>query len=99
MVRKFDVYLCESHGTDKPCVILTPDDLCEALPYILIAPITVFKRNFPCRLGVKLKGQQAQIALDLIHTVPKSDLGGRIGSLPDPMQQMLLDMLNEILIK
>ena len=99
MVRKFDVYLCESHGTDKPCVVLTPDDLCEALPYILIAPITSFKRNFPCRLGVKLKGQQAQIALDLIHTVPKSDLGNRIGSLPEQMQQMVLDMLTEILIK
>ena len=99
MVRKFDVYLCESHGSDKPCVVLTPDDLCEALPYVLIAPITIFKRNFPCRLGVKLKGQQAQIALDLIHTVPKTDLGSRLGALPEQMQQMLIDTLAEMLIQ
>ena len=99
MVKKFDVYLCESHGSDKPCIILSPDDLCEALPYVLIAPITSTKRDFPCRLGVKLKGRQGQIALDLIHTVPKTDLGVRLGSLPDNMQQVLIDTLSEMFVK
>ena len=99
MVKKFDVYLCESHGAEKPCVILTPDDLSEVLPYVLVAPITTVEHDFPCRLGVKLKGRHGQIALDLIHTVPKTDLGNRMGSLPDKMQQVLTETLVEMFAK
>ena len=99
MVKKFDVYLCESHGLDKPCIILTPDELCDVLPYVLIAPITAIERDFPCRLGVKLKGRQGQIALDLVHTVPKTDLGVRLGSLPDKMQEILMQKLVEMFVK
>ena len=99
MVKKFDVYFCETHGAEKPCVILSPDDLCEVLPYVLIAPITTSERDFPCRLGVKLKGQQGQIAFDLIHTVPKTDLGVRLGSLPEKLQEVSADILTNLLIK
>ena len=99
MVKKFDVYLCETHGVEKPCVILSSDDMCQVLPYLLIAPITSAERNFPCRLGVKLKGQQGQIALDLIHTVPKTDLGVKLGSLPERMQTETIEILKNLLIQ
>lgn len=93
MVKRGDVFICESHGFEKPCVILSPDEMAATMPYVLIAPITTAERHLPFRLGVKLRGKQGQIAPDMMHTVPKSDLVTRIGSLPES----LLSELNQIL--
>ena len=93
MVKRGDVYLCESHGVEKPCVILSPDEMADTMPYVLIAPITTAERNLPFRLGVKLRGKQGQIAPDMMHAVPKSDLTNKIGGLPEG----LLGELNAIL--
>ena len=93
LVKRGDVFMCESHGIEKPCVILSPDEMAETMPYVLIAPITTAERNLPFRLGVKLRAKQAQIAPDMMHTVPKSDLVTRIGMLPEG----LLNELNQIL--
>ena len=96
MVKRGEVFMCESHGTEKPCVILSPDEMAEIMPYVLIAPITTAERTLPFRLGVKLRGQQGQIAPDMIHAVPKSDLVTRIGSLPEGLMNDLNNILKEI---
>ena len=95
LVKRGDGYLCESHGVEKPCVVLSPDEMAEIMPYVLIAPITTAERNLPFRLGVKLRGKQGQIAPDMMHAVPKSDLVNRIGGLPEG----LMTELNQILRK
>ena len=96
MVKKFDVFFCDSRGTEKPCVIVSPDEMNELLPYVLVAPITSLKRAFPCRIGVKLKGQLGQVALDLIRPVPKDRLVKKVGSLPTPLQEEILKLLKEL---
>ncbi|MBQ4471700.1 MAG: type II toxin-antitoxin system PemK/MazF family toxin [Alphaproteobacteria bacterium] len=93
MVKRGEVYLCESHGVEKPCVIVSPDEMADTMPYLLIAPITTAERSLPFRLGVKMRGKQGQIAPDMIHTIPKSDLSAKIGNLPEG----LLNDLNRIL--
>ena len=97
MVKKFDVFLCESHGVTRPCVVLSPNEMNELLPYVLVAPITVSLRAFPCRIGVKLKGRAGQVALDLMRSIPKAHLTERIGSLPTPLQEEILKLLKEFL--
>ena len=96
MVKKFDVFFCEKSGTEKPCVVLSPDEMNEILPYVLVAPITNVTRGFPCRIGVKLKGQTGQVALDLMRPVSKEHLSKRIGSLPEPLQGETLKLLKEL---
>ena len=96
MVKKFDVYFCESLGTEKPCVILSPDEMNEILPYVLVAPITNVTRSFPCRIGVKLKGQNGQVALDLIRPVSKAYLTKRIASLPEALHGEILKLLKDL---
>ena len=95
MVKKFDVYFCKVHNSEKPCIIVSPDEMNETLPYVLIAPITAEKRNFPCRAGVKLKGQAGQVALDLMCPMPKDDLVRRVGSLPVPLQDEIQNLLKD----
>ena len=98
MVKKFDVFFCEIRGMEKPCVVLSPDEMNELLPYVLVAPITSLKRSFPCRVGVKLKGQLGQVALDLMRPVPKDHLKKKVGSLPAPLQDEILKLLKDFLI-
>ena len=96
MVKRGEVFMCESHGIEKPCVILSPDEMAETMPYVLIAPITTAERTLPFRLGVKMRGKQGQIAPDMIHTVPKSDLIAKIGVLPENLMNELNGVLKEI---
>ena len=96
MVKKFDVFSCEMRGVEKPCVVVSPNEMNELLPYVLIAPITSVTRGFPCRVGVKLKGKTGQIALDLIRPIAKEHLTHRIGSLPTPVQEEILKLLKEL---
>ena len=95
MVKKFDVYFCDVRGSEKPCIIISPDEMNEVLPYVLIAPITAEKRNFPCRVGVKLKGQAGQVSLDLMRPIPKDRLVRRVGSLPVTLQDEIQDLLKD----
>jgi len=96
MVKKFDVFFCEIRGSEKPCVIVSPDEMNEVLPYVLVAPITSVVRAFPCRVGVKLKGQAGQVALDLIRAVPKAHLTKRLGNLPPALQEKILELLKDL---
>lgn len=98
MVKKYDVYFCAARGNEKPCIVISPDEMNEVLPYVLIAPITAEKRKFPCRVGVKLKGQAGQVALDLIRPMPKDNLVHRVGSLPTHLQEEIQNLLKEFLI-
>ena len=99
MVKKFDVYFADIRGQEKPCVILSPDEMNALLPYVLVAPITKSQRNFPCRMGVKLKGEKAQIALDLIRPIAQEKLVRKAGSLPDPLKKEIQELIQEFLVK
>ncbi len=99
MVKKFEVYFCEIKGHEKPCVIISPDEMNSLLPYALVAPITKLQYNFPCRMGVKLKGEKAQIAFDLIRPISKEKFIRRAGTLPDTLKKEMQELLKEFLIQ
>ena len=82
MVKRFDVYMSETRAM-RPCVVLSPDEMNNALSYVIIAPITVVERMYPTRVGIRLKGKQGQIALDLMRTIPQTALKEKIGTLSE----------------
>ena len=96
MVKRFDVYLCEYHAKLRPCVILSPDEMNGVLPYALMAPITTNERLFPSRVGVRLKGKQGQVALDMMKTIMQSSLKDKIGTLPENTRQEIADILKRM---
>ena len=96
MVKRFDVYVCDFGSKIRPCVILSPDEMNGTLTYLLMAPITTYERLFPCRVGVRFKGKQGQVALDMMYTVLKSNLRDKIGTLPENTRAELLDILKRM---
>ena len=96
MVRRFDVYMCDQNGVQKPCLIVSPDEMNEVLPYVMIAPITLATYQFPTRVIIGLKGKKGQIALDMITTIDKTELIRKIGILPATSHTDILNILNKI---
>lgn len=96
MVKRFEVFMCEEGGAQKPCLIISPNEMNEVLPYVLIAPITTLERRFPCRVIIGLKGKKGQIALDMIKTIDKMELTHKIGILPEESHREILSILGKM---
>ena len=96
MVKRFDVYMCESKTRLRPCVILSPDEINETLPFVFVAPITSVERSFPSRVGVRLKGRQGQVALDMCRTILKVRLRDKMGTLPENSRTEILDIMRRM---
>jgi mRNA interferase MazF len=66
----------------RPVVIVSLDALNDRLPTVVVCPLTT--RLHPAwrtRLGVRVGGREAEIAVDQIRTVSKVRLGRRVGNL------------------
>ncbi len=96
MVKRFEVYMGVFQGVEKPCLIVSPDELNEALPYALVAPITVSSSQLPTRVGIGLRGKKAYIAMDLIQPVNQKDLKLKIGLLPDQIHRQIVEIIQKI---
>jgi mRNA interferase MazF len=99
--RRGDVYwvnLDPTVGTEikktRPALVVSPDDMNDALPRLLVAPITSAGQPMGCRPEIKLKGKPGRILLDQVRCVDKVRLGARLGSIPiDAWHPVLLEML------
>jgi len=78
----------------RPALVVSPDDMNDALPRVIIAPITSAGQPLGCRPEVKLKGKAARILLDQLRCVDKARLGRKLGSVALPeWHPVLLEML------
>jgi mRNA interferase MazF len=78
----------------RPALVVSPDDMNDALPRVIIAPITSAGQPLGCRPEVKLKGKAARILLDQLRCVDKARLGRKLGSVALPAwHPVLLEML------
>lgn len=98
MVKKFDVVLCDIVGNELPCVVLSPDEMNQVLPYVMVAPLTTVEHAFPTRLGIRFRGKQGQIALDMMQTIYKKDISGRAGQLPPPVHAQINQILKKMFV-
>ena len=96
MVKRFIVYEVQVDDTPKACVVVSPDELNNVLPYVMVAPITSKIRPLPYRVVIEMKGTDAQIALDQIRTRQKSDFIRKLGRLPEPCQAEIISVLHQM---
>lgn len=89
MVSRGDVYWVELDPTlgseiskTRPCLIVSPDDMNNALPRVIVAPITSKGQPLGCRPETTLAGKQARILLDQVRTIDKRRLKKKLGVIP-----------------
>lgn len=100
-MKRGEVYwvnLDPSVGTEikktRPALVVSPDDMNDKLPRVIIAPITSKGQPLGCRPEIKLKGRRGRVLLDQIRSVDKARLAGRIGELDAALwHPVLLEML------
>lgn len=56
----------------RPCLILSPDELNDVLPTVVVAPLTSSIRHYQCRTVVYDNGQKSEVCFDQIRAVDKS---------------------------
>jgi mRNA interferase MazF len=78
----------------RPALVVSPDDMNEKLPRVIVAPITSKGQALGCRPELVFEGKQARILLDQIRCVDKSRLIRKIGSIESELwHDTLLEML------
>ena len=65
----------------RPALVVSPDDLNQALPRVIIAPLTSAGRPMGCRPEVTFQGKSARILLDQLRCVDKIRLGKKMGKI------------------
>ena len=103
LVKRFDVYLIDLEPTlgaeiqkTRPCVIVSPDEMNNAIQTIIIAPMTTKTRAYPTRVECEFEGRQAFIVLDQIRTVDQSRVQKFLGKIDQETQEVVLEILAEI---
>ena len=101
MVKRGEVYwvnLDPTIGTEikktRPALIVSPDDMNNALPRVIIAPLTSKGQPLGCRPEVEFAGKSARILLNQLRSIDKSRLAGKMGEIDLQLwHPVLLEML------
>ena len=101
MVKRGDVYwvnLDPSVGTEikktRPALVVSPDDMNESLPRVIVAPLTSKAHPLGCRPELVFEGKRSFILLDQLRSVDKHRLGKKMGRIPEKCwHPILLEML------
>lgn len=101
VVKRGEVYwvnLDPAIGTEikktRPALIVSPDDMNEVLPRVIIAPLTSKGQSLGCRPEIEFAGKPARILLDQIRSVDKRRLAGKMGEIEMQIwHPVLLEML------
>ena len=106
MVKRFEIYFVEVDPTKgseinktRPGVIVSPDEMNDALNTVIIAPLTSTMRIYPSRVNCTVKNKEGQIALDQIRCVDKSRLKNRLSKLSEKEQHDVVEVLQKIFSK
>ncbi len=79
----------------RPALVVSPDDMNNVLPRLIVAPITSKGQPLGCRPVVNLAGRTARILLDQIRCIDKRRLGKRLGEVPlEDWHETLLEMFS-----
>ena len=106
MVKRFDVYLVNLDPTvgheikkNRPCLVISPDELNRNISTVIVAPMTTKGRNYPTRVSCTFNGKKGQILLEQMRAVDKTRLIKRFGKVGSFVQaqvfSVLLDLFSE----
>lgn len=104
-IKRFDVYLVNLDPTEgaeikktRPCIIISPNEMNNALSTVLIAPMTTTMRNYPTRVKINFMGTEGEVVLDQIRAIDKKRLVKKLGKTPQNTAPEILKILQEMFL-
>lgn len=103
VIKRFEIYWVNLNPTvgremqkKRPAVVVSPNEVNDALGTILVAPVTSSRRNFPTRIAFNLNENENYIALDQIRAVDKTRFNKKISVLNRQTAQTVCEKLQEL---
>ena len=103
MVKRFDVYLVNLDPTagheikkNRPCLVISPDELNRNISTVIVAPMTTKGRNYPTRVSCTFNDKKGQILLEQMRAVDKTRLIKRLGKVGSFVQAQVFSVLSEL---
>ena len=103
MVNRGEIYLVNldptvSSGVQKtrPCVVVSPNEMNQYIPTIVIAPMTTKQRDYKSRVAINFDGKRGRVMLDQIGTIDKKRLITRLGALSVKELKAVLSVIQEM---
>lgn len=102
-VRRGDVFTVDLRPVrgremrkQRPCVVVSPDELNAHLQTFLVAPLTTGGRPYPFRVACRFQGKSGHVVLDQLRAVDRERLTRRLGRLPAAALDRSLRVLQEM---
>ena len=102
-IKRGDVFLVNLDPTlggeikkTRPCLIVSPDELNEALRTYIVAPLITGGHPYPFRLPCRFQGKEGFVVLDQIRALDRERLVRRLGRLSSPILNQVLAVLQEM---
>ena len=106
MVNRFDVFLVNLDSTPsddakntRPGVVVSPDEANRNIDHVIIAPLASTNAKYPTRVAVEFLNSERFIILDQMRAVDKGRLVKKIGEIPAPSHEAVLERLGEMFAK
>jgi mRNA interferase MazF len=103
VIRRFDVFLVGLDPTigseiqkSRPCLVISPDEMNDAIRTVIIAPMTTVGRAYPSRVPCRFQRKDGQVVLDQIRTVDRIRLVKKLGRLDEETSATVLEVLREM---
>ena len=102
VVNRFDVFLVDLGAAgsgvrqNRPCVVISPDEMNRHIQSVLIAPLTTAGLSYPTRVRCNAPRAKTQIVLDQIRTIEKRRLVKKLGAIDAATQFEVISALQRL---
>jgi len=103
MVARGEVWLVTLDPTvgseirkSRPCLIISPPEMHDALRTVIVAPMTTGARPAPYRISVTFQDARRLILLDQLRTLDKIRLVKRLGNISQTVLASTLKTLQQV---
>ncbi len=83
----------------RPCLVISPDEMNEALQTVLVAPMTTTLRNYPTRVNLVFRNKAGQVALDQLRAIDRQRLVRRLGLVSTKTADRVSKVLIEVFVR
>jgi len=81
---------------NRPCLVISPDEMNQYLRTVIVAPMTTAMRPYPTRVPVRFQGKRGQLAVDQLRAVDRQRLVRKLGTVSASTAQAVSATLLEM---
>ena len=83
----------------RSCLVISPDEMNEALQTVLVAPMTTTLRSYPTRVNLTFRNKEGQVALDQLRAIDRQRLVRRLGMVSSKTANQVSTVLIEMFVR